>query len=39
MLTKIVIERTLEVEMEEHLGERLNGRRKNGKSRNETARS
>ncbi len=34
MLTKAAIERALEIEMEEHLGEKSHGRRKNGNSRN-----
>lgn len=34
MLTKVAIERALEIEMEEHLGEKSNGRRKNSNSRN-----
>lgn len=34
MLTKVAIERALEIEMEEHLGEKSKGRRKNGNSRN-----
>jgi transposase-like protein len=34
MLTKVAIERALEIEMEEHLGEKSNGRRTNGNSRN-----
>jgi len=34
MITKVAIERALEIEMEEHLGEKSNGRRKNGNSRN-----
>ena len=34
MLTKVAIERALEIEMEEHLGEKSKGRRKKGNSRN-----
>lgn len=34
ILTKVAIERALEIEMEEHLGEKSNGRRTNGNSRN-----
>ena len=34
MLTKVAIERALEIEMEEHLGEKSKGRRKDGNSRN-----
>ena len=34
MLTKVAMERALEIEMEEHLGEKANGRRTNGNSRN-----
>lgn len=34
MLTKVAIERALEIEMEEHLGEKSKGRRKTGNSRN-----
>ena len=34
MLTKVAIERALEIELEEHLGEKSNGQRKNGNSRN-----
>lgn len=34
MLTKAAIERALEIEMEEHLGEKSKGRRNNGNTRN-----
>ena len=34
MLTKVAMERALEIEMEEHLGEKSKGRRKNGNTRN-----
>jgi len=34
MLAKVAIERVLETEIEEHLGEKSNGRRKNRNSRN-----
>lgn len=34
MLTKVAIERALEIEMEEHLGEKSKGRRKTANSRN-----
>jgi len=36
MLSKVAIERALEIEMEEHLGEKSHGRRKNGNSRKVT---
>ena len=34
MLTKVAMERALEIEMEEHLGEKTDGKRPNGNSRN-----
>ena len=33
-LTKVAMERALEIEMEEHLGEKNHGQRPNGNSRN-----